>query len=111
LGSNTHIGAVQYVDYHHDYVSTENLLTHLMHKRMEFKHEQEVRILRVSPLYQNPSPGRRMAWDIDRAIKEIVVSPYAEQWYFDCVRSVVKTFSSKMGQRIRWSCLHGKPLH
>lgn len=112
-GRKTHIGAVRYIDYHSNFIDTNNLLTHLLHKRKGFAHEQEVRVVRqlLTSARGDPPEGVTMPWNIGHVVEEIVVSPYAGQWYFDCVQALVKKFCPALGAQIRWSSLYGDPLY
>jgi hypothetical protein len=89
------------------------MMTPLLYKRRGFAHEQEVRIVRqrLTSSRGEPAPGETMRWHFARVVEEVVVSPYAGQWYFDTVRAVVARFCPTLLRRVRWSSLQGDPLY
>jgi hypothetical protein len=90
------LAAVRYIDYDTDVFPDLNWLQAITHKRKAFAHEQEVRIVRwlksewEEQLAQTPPEapaGREMEWDAGDVTESVVVSPYADEWYFEAVRA------------------------
>ena len=95
---NIYIGLVSYVDYDSGVFPEETLFNFYMHKRQSFEHEKEVRALnylilgegwhRYEPGTQPPfEVGTYLAVDIPTMIQEVVVAPYAPDWFTELVRS------------------------
>ena len=92
------IGKVNYVDYEHHQIPEHNLFYPYLHKRQDFKHEEEVRAITttypksVEEVHQPPDicdVGRHYEVDLSFLIKAVVVAPYADDWFLELVQSVV----------------------
>ena len=101
---------VQYRDYRTASIPFGNALLPLFHKRMSFQHEREVRamILRI-PSQDRPdeSKGCYCKVDLAKLLEEIVVAPFAEEWFVDLVRSIAGRYG--LGDRVRTSTLSDDP--
>ena len=99
-------GQVKYVDYLQQEVSRFGWAP-LFHKRIEYRGEEEVRALLPGPPWENTiidpkgpdirldpdvaeQRGRYVPVDLDILVKEVVVSPRAEPWFAQVVKSVVR---------------------
>ena len=91
------VGQVEYVDYEETLIPEYNLFSSYLHKRQDFKHEQEVRAITttwpktVDEVNQPPDicdVGRNYEVDLSLLIKEVIVAPYADDWFLDLIRSV-----------------------
>ena len=91
------IGKVEYVDYKEALIPEYNLFSSYLHKRQDFKHEQEVRAITttwpktIDEVNQPPDicdVGRNHEVDLSLLIKEVIVAPYADDWFLELVRSV-----------------------
>ena len=105
-----HASTVQYRDYRTASIPFHNGLLPLFHKRMSFEHEREVRalVLRVpSEDWPIEARGRYCEVDLAELIGEIVVAPFAEDWFFDLVHSVAGRYG--LGERVRASTLSDDP--
>jgi len=96
-----------------------------MHKRRAFAHEREVRVVlwppaggfvKLEPILEemppppvNPKPQFGLDWDIEAAIENIFVSPYANEQYRDVVAAVLEKFAPSLAARLRWSDMKGTP--
>ena len=74
-----------------------NLLSLYLHKRQDFKHEQEGRAITTTwpktvDEMNQPSDtcdvGRNYEVDLSLLIKEAIVAPYADDWFLDLIQSV-----------------------
>jgi len=101
-----HGGLVQYVDFASYRPSSDNLLAGATLKGMSFIHEQEFRGI-VMPLINEV--GISVPVDLDRLISEIYVSPTAEPWYVDLVRSLCTRYGVKA--KVRQSELLRHPAY
>ena len=92
-----YVGQVEYVDYEETWIPEFNLFSSYLHKRQDFKHEQEVRAITttwpktVDEVDQPPDicdVGRNYEVDLSLLIKKVIVAPYADDWFLELVRSV-----------------------
>jgi hypothetical protein len=87
-----HIGEVNYVDYATARVPTNNGFWPIVHKRLAFQHDREVRAVAWE---QEPGPswnedGVRVPVDVDLLIQEAVVSPLAGKSFAETVAKVLR---------------------
>ena len=93
-----YIGKVDYVDYEHYRIPENNLFNPYVHKRQDFNHEREVRAIAatfpksVNEINQPPKicdMGQYYEVDLSLLIKEVIVAPYADDWFLELVKSIV----------------------
>jgi hypothetical protein len=78
-----YIGRVRYVDYDRTPIPEHNLYHALLHKRLSFEHEREVRaITSFDPRFRNPKEGHmpvgvEVMVDLEELIEAIFVAPNA----------------------------------
>jgi hypothetical protein len=106
----TFIGQVHYINFDSDVIDGGNALNHVMHKRREFEHEHEVRIVKwEAPKADYASPeflaiklpeSVALPWDPEEWLEKIVVSPYAEPWYVDTLQETVARIAPRLTKRI-----------
>ena len=96
---------VQYRDYRTASIPFGNGLLPLLHKRMSFQHEQEVRALCLPK--EDESAGCYCEVELEKLVGEIVVAPFAEDWFVDLVRSLAERHA--LGDRVRRSTLSDTP--
>ena len=103
------IGTVSYVDYNETAISSDDLRVPYFLKRKSFEHESEVRAL----TQDFPSPdgvyidmtqpvfdvGTYYAVDLSLLIDEVVVAPYAEEWFIELVQAVANSYNLKAPTR------------
>lgn len=106
-----HLGKVNYIDYDSEKIPDDDLLSPYLHKRKSFEHEREVRaIIQHIPPEASPAKlpnflsGEIPTWpdlcdigiyydvDINMLIQEVVIDPYAPDWFLDLVSSVAKRY-------------------
>lgn len=81
------IGKVKYIDYKNTFTSVNGAF---WYKRKSFEHEKEVRaIMRKHNTHAN---GIYVRIDIKKLILGIHVSPYAQEWFVDVVKSIVQKY-------------------
>ena len=92
-----HIGEVNYVDYRNYFIPEGDTFSAFLHKRQDFNHEREVRAIvqhhpttdDVEDLSHEPYKiGEYFDVDLSLLVKEIVVAPYADDWFLDLIQSV-----------------------
>ncbi len=81
------IGKVKYIDYDKRFSSINGSF---WFKRKSFEYENEVRLIVTKN--KSKDKGIYIPVNIDKLIERIYVSPYASEWFFDVVRSVVNEY-------------------
>ena len=109
------VGTVNYIDYDHDTISGNEVLSPYLYKRKSYEHEHEVRAI----LLRLPDDGGRVlsstithGVNVDVSlcvlIDNIYVAPNTEKWVVDTVRSAVDHYGYKC--KVKQSRLDAKPL-
>ena len=92
------IGRVSYVDYERDFIPESNALFPYLHKRKSFEHEREVRAIvptiptkdgKVDTSQEMFDNGKYYGVDLSLLIQEVIVAPYAPEWFLELITSVV----------------------
>jgi len=104
---DTYIGSVSYIRYESDQIAELDVMHGFalaMHKRKEFAHETEARIVAEmssadSPNQQNPD-SIKIPWVAEDHLIKVVISPYSSSWYADTVLAVVKRLSPTLSERV-----------
>ena len=92
-----YIGSVNYVDYDSHFIPEGNMFSPYLHKRKSFEHEREIRAI----VMEIPSNEHGVDWaqdicdigkyyeiDLPLLIQEVVVAPFAQDWFLELVKSV-----------------------
>ena len=98
-----HVGMVAYVDYENDRIPEDDPLSHYLYKRKSFEHEREVRAI-IQDLPSGNLAGSQDIYDIgdygkvdlDQLIQQVVVDPFAPEWFLDLVQQVTKRYGLKV---------------
>jgi hypothetical protein len=85
-----HIGQVRYLDYERQRVPEKHDLDPFLCKRKSFDFEREVRVLWRAG--DDAGEGRYIGVDLERLLGRVVVSPAAEPWFTELVRSVTTRY-------------------
>jgi len=122
LNSNSkkiYIGKVNYADYNTEWIPEGNMLYPFLYKRKSFEHEKELRAIyfELPPaekeiIYLNQEAlhdGIYVDIDINELIETIYISPLAEQWFYDLVKSIVRKYNYDF--KIRKSDLSNSPVY
>lgn len=109
---NIYIGKVKYIDYDKDSVSIDNVFNPYLCKRKSFEHECEVRAIAWRDdehhLYDDIDDiGKYSEVDIASLVKEVIVAPYAQDWFLELVVSVSKRYG--LEALVRRSSLADEP--
>lgn len=112
-----HIGRVNYIDYDSEVFPTDNVFYKLMHKRISFAHEKEVRLIKtvIPENWGTPQEicleGIEFDWAVEDIVDAIHVNPYAPNYFFDVVRNVVKRTYPQLEERVIWSKMRAPPRY
>lgn len=115
------VGCVTYLDYDAQrfdnpwWPAGGNNFQPVMHKRLAFAHEHEVRLAKWVHHYHLPEAdrpaGMSVPIDIDALIEGIFINPYAPEWYAKVVNTVVARFAPQLVSRVHWSRMKCEPLY
>lgn len=112
---DTYVGCVKYIDYESGWFPDANMFHPVMHKRIAFEHEREVRLVaspsrfRASP--PEPAPDALfLSWDNDARVERVFVDPYAPEYFFEVVESVVGVLAPNLKARLIWSQMKAAPV-
>ena len=85
-----YLGAVSYIDYGNDTWGEYQPLSPIFHKRKSFAHEQEFRAVIVNPddADVRSIDGISVPLQLHTLVKKILISPKAEPWFKETVKSV-----------------------
>ena len=99
---SVYIGRVNYVDYESTFIKENDSVAPFMHKRKSFEHEREVRaiiqkhyVIDGKIIVGGPDiygPGTYHEVDTSMLIKEVIVPPYAEDWFVELAQTTAETF-------------------
>lgn len=112
-----YIGRVTYIDYESQGFPSDNLFYPFMHKRISFAHEQEVRLVKIRVpdnwgLPQEFCPaGISIDWPLEPTIEAIYIDPYAPEYFYDVVRSIVRRVAPNLEDRVLWSPMRASPVY
>ena len=98
-----YIGSVSYVDYENFFIPEGNAFFPFLHKRKSFEHEHEVRAINsrnpnqddevYMQLYHDCISGTYYEVDLSLLIKQVVVAPFAPNWFLELVKSVTARYN------------------
>ncbi len=103
------VGKVKYIDYDSASISDSNALAPFLYKRDSFEHEKEVRAINwdlpipppitlenYTPDFSTPlhEAGAYRQVDVSRLVHEVIVAPYADDWFVELVKSVAFRFGA-----------------
>lgn len=72
-------------------------------------HEDELKL--GEELKVERGKGILLEFDVETLARNIVVHPYAHEWYFDAVKLVVEKFTPVLREKVEWSSLRTEPLY
>jgi hypothetical protein len=119
------VSKVKYIDFSKEAVENDrrvwNNLDGIIHKRVSFSHENEVRAFmhkaelldlaegETTVNLERPTlPGYSIGIDLNRLVESVYVSPTATDWFYKLVKTISSRF--QMTAPINWSVLGEKPI-
>lgn len=111
-----YIGKISYLDYEVENFPLDNIFYQVMHKRLAFAHENEVRIIKLEDRYMLPESGPgpiglHVPVNLESLIQLILISPYVQHWYVQVVEEVLHKFAPKLGSRVMQSRMNHEPRY
>lgn len=85
------IGKVKYIDFTKRFSSVSHPY---WYKQKSFDYEREVRAIAIN-IHEKGTHGVYYPVDIDLLIENLYVSPYAPQWFYDVIQSVLDKYGLK----------------
>lgn len=118
LPQSVFVGEVNYINYESQVFSIDNAFNFIMHKRLSFAHERELRAIfwemdgtpEAEPLKAQIEPGGiAIAVDLPALIEAVYISPAAAPWFAKLVEAMTAKcgFNFSVGQ----SSLSAAPLY
>lgn len=94
------LSEVRYVDHEKDTIEDGSIHLPLLYKNTAYEYEKEVRLIWHYDFSKMPSvwdhepleKGRSIAIDINELIDEIIISPYAPEWFFENIKSLLDKY-------------------
>jgi hypothetical protein len=102
-----YIGLITYLDYEVASIDSGNNFNPVMHKRISFEHEKEVRIVKSNFEYMNdhklpmPTAGIKIKTNLLENTENIYVNPYADTWYFETTKELFSKLNINVP--LKWS--------
>ena len=96
------IGRVSYVDYESEFIPESNAFYPYLRKRKNFEHEREVRAIawvtsagdgRIDSSEDICDIGKYYGVDLSLLIQEVIVAPYAPEWFVELINSVAARYN------------------
>jgi len=92
---------IKYIDYEKDSIDIGNTMTPIVHKHKAYSYEQEIRLIHVvsnegwkhdwiNEKYKN---GIKINVDVQVLISEIVISPFAPDWFIELIEDILNKYS------------------
>lgn len=110
-----YVGCVKYIDYEREWFPDANAFHPIMHKRLAFAHEREVRLVSSPSEFRAPSADAvpesvSIPWDPSTHVDRIYIDPYAPEYFFDAVKTIVDAVAPTLSSRLVWSQMKAAPL-
>lgn len=110
-----YVGCVKYIDYEREWFPDANAFHPVMHKRLAFAHEREVRLVSSPSTFRASSAEAApesvsIPWDLSSKIERVYVDPYAPEYFFDAVKTIVNAVEPSLCSRLEWSQMKAAPL-
>jgi len=108
-----YIGKVTYIDYASESFRNNNIFNPIMHKRIAFQHESEVRLVKLDSdkILDKSIPintGIYHPWDVNKFAENIYVNPYAPEWYYEVIKEILNKYDCTVP--LKWSNMRKEPL-
>ncbi|HRG18684.1 MAG TPA: hypothetical protein PLP39_06310 [Flavobacterium lutivivi] len=106
------LSEIKYIDFEKDRIPVNNLNYPIIHKQLAYNYEEELRLIHQVKFEngfhydwekEENSNGKNISVDIDLLIDEIIISPYASEWFYKIVENLINTY--KLNKPIKYSKL------
>lgn len=96
------LSEIKYINHKVDKIQSGNMNFPLIHKNIAYHYEDEIRLIHTLKFKngftydwhkeKNPN-GKNLQVNVEDLIEEIVISPFAEKWFYDVVKNVMKVYN------------------
>lgn len=112
---NVYVGCVKYIDYERGQFPGANAFYPVMHKRLSFDHEREVRLVSSPSAFRAPSTEAipesvSIPWDSSTKVERVYIDPYAPEYFFDAIQTIVNAVEPSLSSRLVWSQMKAAPF-
>ncbi len=109
---NVRIGCVDYINFEDESFNGFKGLSVAMTKRLQYRHEQEVRIIALHEITgENQYPDSiNLPWNLKHSIDRIFISPYADERFKEDVEETLRG-SGFHGIPVLWSSIKREPYY
>ena len=107
-----YIGCITYIDHEKHAFRDSNIFFPVMHKRVAFSHEHEVRLVKqVEKVKDTDQPlGVTIKWDPMEHVSAVFVDPYAAEYHFQAVSAILNSLSPGWSVPLNWSQIKATPV-
>ena len=101
------MGLINYRNYETETFNRSNHFNTVMHKRIAFEFEKEIRIVKGNIPFMNdhnlplPEVGIKIKTSLLQNIEKIYINPYAGKWYFQTIQGLFERFNINLD--LEWS--------
>ncbi len=101
---------VRYIDHKVDRIESGNMNFPIIHKNKAYNYEEEIRLIHTVKFKhgfkydwhkENNPNGKNFEIDISELIEEVIISPFAEKWFYDIVADIMKVY--KIDKKLKMS--------
>ena len=101
-------GIVQYEDYLKETELSKCRL--IITKRKPYEYEREVRLFILnasqSTKHTNSLKCSRINVDVEHLVQQIFISPFADDWLFECLKAILNKYKPTLTERLKKSSIH-----
>lgn len=93
------LSEIRYIDFKKDIINIGNINFPVIHKNRFYDYEKEIRLihqtnlLKTDPSDEKIDNGKYISIDINELIDEIIISPYAKDWFFNIVEDLLNKYN------------------
>lgn len=89
------VGRVHYLDFRHSFADAHH---RIFCKRSSLSHEREIRVT-LQNNHERPVPGKLLVCDLNSLVEEVVISPFAPEWFYEVLSGVIKKYGYSFNSR------------
>lgn len=112
---DVYIGKVKYIDYEREWFPEANTYAPVMHKRIAFAHEREVRLVSSPSHLRSQEPDSvpsviTVPWNCEAFVQRVHVSPYAPSYFYEATQAIIRHLAPELNERLVWSYMKTLPI-
>jgi len=118
--NDVYVGMIKYIDYSKHKIPNDHFIQPIMHKRLSFECERELRALISKIPIDNPllqalnwrkyREGIYVPVDLEKLVQRVYVYPTSKKWFFEAVKSIAEKYlpNNDFSERVMKSDLTNK---